>query len=102
MAKETFRTRRNKLAGRKKQHETPDRRIEQENKKAVTGDKIEVEKAKPSGCVLRPEPRGKPRYFSSSVRPRDPKRKSEITLHATRKLQTLPAPSRYNPHSSID
>lgn len=85
MAKETFRTGRNKPAGRTKEQKKQARVIEQESERA--------EKAKTAGFTLRLVPRSKAKYFSSSVRSRAPKRKSEITLHAIRKLETLPAPS---------
>jgi putative intracellular protease/amidase len=92
MAKQTFTTRRNKPARRKKEQKKQARMIEQDSKKAAAGT-FEDEKSKTAGFALRLVPGGKPRYFTSSVRPRDPKRKSEITLHATRKRETLSAPS---------
>lgn len=93
MAKETFRTRRNKPAGCKKEQKKQARMIEQDSEKTVTGT-FAHEKSRAVGFPLRLVPRSKPKYFRSSVRPRDPKRKSEITLHTTRKLETLPAADR--------
>jgi uncharacterized protein YkuJ len=92
MAKETLRTRRNRPARHKKGQKKQGRMIEQDGEKVATGT-FEDEKSKTAGFALRLVPTGKPKYFSSSVKPRDPKRKSEITLHATRKLETMPAPS---------
>lgn len=50
--------------------------------------KLETEKPKRAESTLEPKDStktGNPKYFSCSIGGRDPRRKSEITLYATRK-----------------
>jgi len=51
------------------------------NERAKTGSEIQVEEPKTTESVFRSEPKGKPVYFSCTARPKDLKKKSEITLH---------------------
>jgi hypothetical protein len=58
---------------------------ERSNQKATTDNELRGEKPT---TVLHPEEStriGNPRYFSCSIRPRDPRKKSEITLYACRR-----------------
>jgi hypothetical protein len=55
---------------------------EQSNQRATTDNELRGEKPT---TVLHPEEStriGNPRYFSCSIRPKDPRKKSEVTLYA--------------------
>jgi hypothetical protein len=51
------------------------------NERAKTESKGQEEERKTAESVFRSEPKGKPIYFSCAARPRDLKKKSEITLY---------------------
>jgi hypothetical protein len=84
MASETFKKWQKETARREKQQKKTARRMERRNERANAGNKLGEEK--PAGLVSRAEPIelvhiSQPKYFSSSARPRNPKRKSKITLY---------------------
>jgi hypothetical protein len=51
------------------------------NERAKTESEVQEEEPKTAESVFRAEPKGKPIYFSCAGRPRDLKKKSEITLY---------------------
>ena len=60
------------------------------NERAKTERKVQEEEPKTAESVPRPEPKeliqfGRPKYLSCLIRPRDPKKKTEITLYAAGK-----------------
>ena len=90
MASETFKKRQKEAAQREKQQKKTARRMERKNEKARTTNKLQEEETKTAGSVPRPEPKeliqfGRPKYLSCLIRPRDPKKKTEITLYAAGK-----------------
>jgi hypothetical protein len=90
MASETFKKRQKERARQEKRQKNANRLRERRDEKAKAGSKFENEK--PAEPVSRLQSTalakvGNPKYFSCSIRPRDPKKKSQITLHATRKVE---------------
>src|SRR5205809_6813207 len=90
MASETFKKRQKEAAQREKQQKKTPRRLERKNEKARTTNKLQEEETKTAGTGPRPEPEeliqfGRPKYLSCLIRPRDPKKKTEITLYAAGK-----------------
>lgn len=86
MIDETFTKRPKEMARREKQQKKAGRLMERRNERAKAGNKLGEEKPKAAGLISRAEPTelmqiSKPRYFSCSIRPGNPKRKSEITLY---------------------
>jgi hypothetical protein len=51
------------------------------SERAKTESEVQEEEPKTAESVFRAEPKGKPIYFSCAGRPRDLKKKSEITLY---------------------
>src|SRR5205823_6926778 len=87
MASETFKKRQKEAAQREKQQKKTARRMERKNEKASTTNKLQEEEPKTAGSVPRPEPKeliqfGTPKYLSCLISPRDPKKKTDITLYA--------------------
>jgi hypothetical protein len=89
MASETFKKRQKETARREKRLKKAARLMERRNQKASAGTDPQEDKREPAGGpATAPNESTKitnPKYFGSPILPRDPKRKSEITLYTTRK-----------------
>jgi hypothetical protein len=80
-------------AGRMKRQKEAARLTERKNKTQTTGNNLQEEESKTAGSVFRLKPKGNPKYFTSASRPRDPKKKSEITLYNVRAVPTRVKPA---------
>jgi hypothetical protein len=88
MASETFKKRQKETARREKKQKKAARLMERRNQKASAGPDRQEDKREPAVPTTAPQESTKitdPKYFGSPTRPRDPKKKSEITLYTTRK-----------------
>jgi hypothetical protein len=84
MASETFKKRQKETARREKRLKKAARLMERRNQKTSVGTDLQEDKREPTA----PKESTKidnPKYFGSPIRPRDPRKKSEITLYTTRK-----------------
>jgi predicted AAA+ superfamily ATPase len=80
MSNETFKKRQKERARREKREKKAARLMERRNERAKTASDPQQETAKTADSVSRIESKGT-QYFTSAARPRDPNKKSEITLH---------------------
>jgi hypothetical protein len=88
MASETFKKRQKETARREKRLKKAARLMERRNQKASVGTDLQEDKREPGGSTIAPKESAKianPKYFGSPITPRDPKKKSGITLYTTRK-----------------
>jgi hypothetical protein len=88
MASETFKKRQKEMARREKKQKKAARLMERRNQKASVGTDLQEDKREPAGPTTAPKESTKianPKYFGSPIKPRDPRKKSEITLYTTRK-----------------
>jgi hypothetical protein len=88
MASETFKKRQKEMARREKKQKKAARLMERRNQKASASRDREDDKREPTGPTTEPKEStkiGNPKYFSSSIRLRDSRKKSEITLYTARK-----------------
>jgi hypothetical protein len=88
MASETFKKRQKESARREKRQKKAARLMERRHQKANASSERQEDKREPAGPTTEPKKSTKidnPKYFGSPIRPRDPRKKSEITLYTTRK-----------------
>jgi hypothetical protein len=88
MASETFKKRQKETARREKRLKKAARLMERRNQKAGAGTDRQEDKREPAGPTSAPKESttiANPKYFGSPIRPKDPRKKSEITLYTTRK-----------------
>jgi hypothetical protein len=88
MASETFKKRQKETARREKRLKKAARLMERRNQKASVGTDLQEDKPEPAGPTTAPKESTKnanPKYFGSRITPRDPRKKSEITLYTARK-----------------
>jgi hypothetical protein len=87
MASETFKKRQKEMARREKKQKKAARLMERRNQKGNAGSDRQNDKQEPTEPTTEPKESttGNPKYFGSSTRLRDPRKKSEITLYTARK-----------------
>lgn len=89
MASETFKKRQKETARRDKRLKKAARLMERRNQKASASVDRQEDKREPAGgpaTALKESTKiANPKYFGSPILPRDPKRKSDITLYTARK-----------------
>jgi hypothetical protein len=88
MASETFKKRQKETARREKRLKKAARLMERRNQKASANTDRQEDTRKPAGPPTPSKESTKianPKYFGSPILPRDPKKKSDITLYTTRK-----------------
>jgi hypothetical protein len=88
MASETFKKRQKESARREKRQKKAARLMERRNQKGNASTDRQEDKREPAGATTAPKESTKianPKYFGSPVGPRDPRKKSEVTLYTTRK-----------------
>jgi hypothetical protein len=88
MASETFKKRQKEMARREKRQKKAARLAERKNQKGNASTGRQEDKREPTVPTTESKEStklGNPKYFGSSIRLRDPRKKSEITLYTTRK-----------------